>query len=88
MRTSATIRAARLDTDALWINAHNTLLAGEWSNARAYLDELGRRPDNRSTLCTIDTYMKDKQVEPSLKDGLRALLGDRIDWVNSRALAH
>lgn len=76
-----------LSTDDVWCGTHSALLGGRWSEARAYLDELARRPDNKSSLCTVDTYMKDRQVSAELRDGLRDLLGDRIDLVNSKALA-
>lgn len=79
--------ARTLDTDTLWERAHTALCHGHWSEARAWLDELGNRSDNTSTLCSIDTYMKDRAVSPDLRAGLRSLMADRIDLVNCKALA-
>ena len=85
--TSPLAHLPSLSTDDVWCGTHSALLGGRWSQARAYLDELARRPDNKSTLCSIRTYMKDQQVSADLRDGLADLLGDRIELVNRKALA-
>lgn len=69
-------------TDSLWTETHSALCAGRWSEARALLDDLGRRTDVRDMLLTIDQYtgMCGKPLRPEY----RPVLADRIDLVNSR----
>jgi len=69
-------------TDSLWTETHSALCAGRWSEARALLDDLGRRTDIRDILLTVDQYaaMCGKNLRPEY----RPVLADRIDLVNSR----
>ncbi len=62
-------------TKTLWTETHEALCAGEWSQARKLLDELGTRRDNHDRLCSASDYHV-----PAMLTGV---IGDRIDLVNS-----
>lgn len=65
-----------LTTSELWTRTHAALNAGRWSEARALLDDLGRRSDNHDMLSPVSTY--------AVPEHIRALIGDRIELVNSK----
>lgn len=56
---------------------NTALINGKWSQARALLDDLSRRRDNRDMLGTVESY----NVPAMLKE----VIGDRIELVNSNA---
>jgi hypothetical protein len=74
--------AANKTTNALWTETHSALCAGRWSQARALLDDLGRRSDNADCLLSIEQYCQ--LAGKSLPVGFDAVLADRIDLVNSK----
>lgn len=55
--------------------AHSSLLAGDWSLARSYLEDLSRRTDVRDTLPRASSY--------GVPECIERLIQDRIDAVNS-----
>lgn len=63
-------------TQELWTRTHAALTAGHWSEARALLDSLGLRSDNRDMLSPVSSY--------AVPEHLLALIGDRIELVNSK----
>lgn len=71
-----------LTTDTLWQATHSALCAGRWSEARALLDDLGRRSDVRDCLLSVAQY---GQVSgKTLPAGYDVVIQDRIDLVNSK----
>ena len=66
-----------LTTSTLWTSTHSALTAGHWSRARALLDELGTRRDNRDLLSSAASY--------GCPEHLQGVIQDRIDLVNSHA---
>jgi hypothetical protein len=66
-----------LSTSKLFDFAHQSLLAGKFSQGRAALDELGLRSDNRDLLSSVEAY----KVPPEI----RQLIQDRIELVNAKA---
>lgn len=70
-------QATRPTTSVLFARAHSALCAGRWAEARAQLDLLGDRPDNRDFLCDASAY--------SVPAHLTAPIQDRIDLVNAKA---
>lgn len=66
-----------LTTSNLWDLTHHALAAGRWSQARALLDDLGLRSDNRDELRPAAQY--------ACPEALLGVIGDRIDLVNSKA---
>lgn len=71
-------------TDTLWTETHSALCAGQWGKARALLDDLGRRSDNRSHLAHISSYVQCAYERVVDIGQLATLLQDRIDLVNSK----
>jgi hypothetical protein len=67
-------------TTDLFAAAHAALCAGRWSEARAALDLLGDRQDNRDLLPDASAYRV-----PAL---VAQLIQDRIDLVNANADGH
>jgi len=66
-----------LKTTQLWDLTHRALCDKQWSKARALLDDLGLRSDNRDHLRSAEGY--------GLVGPYTPVIQDRIDWVNSRA---
>lgn len=60
-----------------WENTHATLLRGEWSRARALLDDMNRdfRNEARDMLASAEAY--------GCPAGYADILGDRIELWNS-----
>jgi hypothetical protein len=75
--------APLMSTPELWAATHSALCAGRWSQARALLDALGRREDNRDLLPPTTAYAKITGHGP-LTD-FAQLIQDRIDLVNALA---
>lgn len=59
-------------TDAIWTETHHALIACDWATARAGLDSLARRDDNRDGFCDPAAYGAPQHV------------ADRIHAVNAR----
>lgn len=69
-------------TDTLWSETHSALCAGRWSEARALLDDLGRRSDVVDSLLSVAQYGRvSGKILPA---GYDAVIQDRIDLVNSK----
>ncbi len=66
-----------MPTSQLFDMTNTALINGKWSQARALLDDLSRRRDNRDMLGTVESY----NVPAMLKE----VIGDRIELVNSNA---
>jgi len=83
-------RALALPTNALWQATHDSLCAGKWSAARAYLDALGQRGDVVDRLMDLDAYTRaageqgGNDLSSHTAWQIRTLLTDRIDQVNWR----
>ena len=67
------------NTADLFTETNVALIEGRYFAARAMLDELGRRDDNRDLLPSARAYRVPEQ--------LVGLIQDRIDLVNSKAAA-
>ena len=74
MHSTTTPPAATSD---LFAAAHSALTGKRWSEARRHLDDLGRRSDNRDLLASVEAY--------GVPEMLLAVIGDRIELVNSKA---
>lgn len=65
-----------MSTTELFEATHKALVEKRWSQARALLDDLGRRNDNVDKLSSADSY--------GCPEMLLGVIGDRIDLVNSK----
>ncbi len=65
-----------LTTTDLWARVHRALCAGNWSYARADLEDLSRRPD-------VVDYLQDPESY-GVPECLLGVIGDRIAAVNAR----
>jgi hypothetical protein len=63
-----------LTTNELWTRTHRALCQGDWSYARADLEDLSRRADVRDRLSSAADY--------GVPDCMLGVIGDRIDAVN------
>ena len=69
-------RSMATSTSDLFSATQQALRDGRWSQARALLDDLGRRNDNVDKLSSADSY--------GCPEMLLGVIGDRIDLVNSK----
>lgn len=82
LSTHTFVPAVQSSTGDLWVATHSALCKGQWSTARALLDDLGLRSDVRDLLLSVKQYTK--MSGRSLAVGYDAVIQDRIDLVNSR----
>jgi hypothetical protein len=73
---------ATASTICLWDVTHSALCAGRWSEARALLDDLGRRSNVVDSLLSVAQY--GRMSGKALPAGYDAVIQDRIDLVNSK----
>ena len=66
-----------LSTDELFTATHTALCTGKFSQARALLEELGSRADNRDVLPSAKAY--------GVPEHIAQIIQDRIDQVNAKA---
>lgn len=71
-----------MTTVNLWTLTNAALCAGRWSEARALLDDLGRRSNVVDRLMSIGLY--ERAAGKSLRPDFRSVLADRIELVNSK----
>jgi hypothetical protein len=66
-----------ISTSKLFTATHAALCAGKFAEARALLDEMGQRSDNRDLLASAASYRVPAHIAQ--------IIQDRIDQVNSKA---
>lgn len=71
------MNTATQNTSDLFAATHAALCAGRFSEARALLEDLARRDDNRDSLASAVAY--------GVPTHLVAVMQDRIDLVHARA---
>jgi hypothetical protein len=74
--TTMTTATETLTTSELWELTHSALCSQQWIQARALLDDLGRRQDVRDYLASAEAY--------GLTGTYSTLIQERINVVNHR----